>query len=171
MEGTERREKLVELLKGSKKAMSGSQLSKLLGVSRQVIVQDIALLRASHIDIVSTTKGYIISMEKQDIKKRIFYVKHDNSQIEDELCTIVDNGGRVLDVQVAHPIYGAISTELIAANRADVYDFVKLVQQKKTTPLKELTNGEHAHTVEATSEEILDRIERALKEKNYLIQK
>lgn len=170
MEGTERREQLVKLLMESKTAISGSQLSKLLGVSRQVIVQDIALLRASKIEIVSTTKGYVISKEKHNTVRRTFYVKHDNSQIEDELCTVVDHGGKILDVQVAHPIYGAITTGLVIENRVDVYDFVKQVDLKKTTPLKELTNGKHAHTIEASSEEILTRIENALKEKNYLIQ-
>lgn len=171
MEGTERREQLVKLLIESQYAISGSQLSKLLGVSRQVIVQDIALLRASNLEIVSTTKGYVISKQNPSVVRRTFYVKHENSQIEDELCTIVDNGGKVLDVQVAHPIYGAITTGLVVANRADVYEFVKQVNLKKTTPLKELTNGEHSHTVEASSEEILDRIEKALKEKKYLIER
>lgn len=171
MEGTERREQLVKLLMEGKTAISGSQLSKLLGVSRQVVVQDIALLRASNVEIVSTTKGYVFSKERSSKVQRTFYVKHENNQIEDELCTIVDNGGKVLDVQVAHPIYGAIATGLVIANRADVYDFVKEVNLKKTTPLKELTNGEHSHTVEASSEEILSRIEKALKEKNYLIEK
>lgn len=171
MEGTERREQLVKLLLESKTAISGSQLSKLLGVSRQVIVQDIALLRASDIEIISTTKGYIAKQENHTKVRRTFYVKHDNAQIEDELCTIVDEGGKVLDVQVAHPIYGAITTGLMIANRAQVYEFVKQVNQKKTTPLKELTNGEHSHTVEADSEEVLDRIETALTTKKYLIQK
>lgn len=170
MEGTERREQLVALLMKSSTPISGSQLSKMLGVSRQVIVQDIALLRVSKIDIVSTTKGYIINKTASTMVRRTFQVKHDNRQIEDELCTIVDNGGRVLDVQIAHPIYGAITTNLIIWNRADVYEFVKQVDQKKTTPLKELTNGIHSHTVEAASEEILDRVEEALKKKNYLIQ-
>lgn len=170
MEGTERREQLVKLLLESNTAISGSQLSKLLGVSRQVIVQDIALLRASDIEIISTTKGYIVKQESHGRVRRTFYVKHDNAQIEDELCTIVDEGGKVLDVQVAHPIYGAITTGLVISNRAEVYEFVKQVNQKKTTPLKELTNGEHSHTIEADSEEVLNRIEGALKAKKYLIQ-
>lgn len=170
MEGTERRERLVSLLKETKTAISGSQLSKLLGVSRQVIVQDIALLRASDIKILSTPKGYLINQDSHSKIRRTYYVKHDNAQIEDELCTIVDEGGKVLDVQVAHPIYGVITTDLVLSNRAQVYEFVKQVDQKKTTPLKELTNGEHSHTVEADSEEVLNRIEQALKEKKYLIQ-
>lgn len=170
MEGIERREQLVQLLEDAEGAISGGQIAKLLGVSRQVIVQDIALLRACNIEVLSTTKGYILNKPKKTAVTRTFFVKHDTQQIEDELCTIVDHGGRVLDVQVAHPIYGSISTPLVLENRAEVYDFVEKVTQKKTTPLKELTNGEHSHMVEAASEEILDRIEKVLKDKNFLIQ-
>jgi transcriptional regulator of NAD metabolism len=97
-------------------------------------------------------------------------VKHSTENIEDELCTIVDNGGKVLDVHVIHEIYGQIMTELIIRNRSDVYDFVKQVQEKKIVPLKELTAGTHHHTIEADSEETLDKIEDALRRKNYLIE-
>ena len=96
-------------------------------------------------------------------------VKHSTDQIEDELCTIVDHGGKVLDVIVMHDIYGEIRTDLIISSRKDVYDFVKKVNDKQTVPLKELTDGMHLHTVEADSEDILDDIERELREKGYLV--
>lgn len=169
MEGQERREKLIDILKNRKEPISGSVLSKHLEVSRQVIVQDIALLRAVNKNILSTTKGYILYYQEKQKVNRCFLMKHTTDQIEDELCTIVDNGGKVLDVIVAHDIYGEISTNLIIDTRQDVYDFVNKVKTKNVQPLKELTDGVHLHTVEADSEEILDRIETALKEKNYLI--
>jgi transcriptional regulator of NAD metabolism len=169
MDGNERREKLIELLRASKKPITGGELSQLLGVSRQVIVQDIALLRATDIDILSTTKGYLLYQSEESKYQRIIHVKHSTEDIEDELCTIVDNGGKVLDVHVIHEIYGHIVTELIIRNRNDVYDFVKQVKEKKIVPLKELTAGTHHHTIEADSEETLDKVEEALKEKNYLI--
>ena len=100
---------------------------------------------------------------------RTFKVKHTTEEIEDELCIIVDNGGKILDVVVYHEIYGEITTELIIRNRQDVYDFVKKVNEKQIVPLKELTAGVHRHTVEADSEKILDQIELALAKKNYLI--
>ena len=171
MEGHERREKLIEILKNSKEPVSGSELSKCLGVSRQVIVQDIALLRAVNKNILSTTKGYILYYQEKQKVNRCFLMKHTTDQIEDELCTIVDNGGKVLDVIVSHDIYGEISTNLIITTRQDVYDFVNKVKTKKVQPLKELTDGVHLHTVEADSEEILDRIEIALKVKKYLLEK
>lgn len=170
MDGNERREKLIEIIAASKKPISGGELAQMLGVSRQVIVQDIALLRASDIDIISTTKGYLLYQSKEERHQRIIHVKHSTEDIEDELCTIVDNGGKVLDVHVIHEIYGQIVTELIIRNRNDVYDFVKQVNEKKITPLKELTAGTHRHTIAADSEDTLNRIVDALRKKNYLIE-
>ncbi|HWT75658.1 MAG TPA: transcription repressor NadR [Mobilitalea sp.] len=169
MEGSKRREQLVKILREATEPVSGGELSRLLGVSRQVIVQDIALIRASDINIFSTTRGYLIYHSERPIVKRIFKVKHSTEQIEDELCTIVDKGGKILDVQVKHEIYGEIGTALIIRNRQDVYDFVKKVNERKIVPLKELTDGLHQHTIEADSEATLDRIERALEEKGYLL--
>lgn len=171
MEGNKRREQLVKIIKENGEPISGGELSRRLGVSRQVIVQDIALLRASDINIISTTKGYLIYHTDSPHVKRIFKVRHTTEQIEDELCTVVDNGGKILDVLVTHEIYGEITTALIIRNRQDVYDFVNKVHEKKIVPLKELTDGIHQHTVEADTEETLDRINRALKEKGYLYEK
>jgi transcriptional regulator of NAD metabolism len=168
LEGNKRREQLIKILNESPEPVSGTELSRILGVSRQVIVQDIALLRASDINIFSTMKGYLIYRSDKSRVKRIFRVKHTTEQIEDELCTIVDNGGKILDVLVKHEIYGEIGTSLIIRNRQDVYDFVSKVKEKKIVPLKELTDGIHQHTVEADTEETLDRIERKLDEKGYL---
>ena len=169
MEGQERREKILELLNLSDDPISGSEFAKKLGVSRQVIVQDIALLRAVNKNILSTTKGYMLYHRENQKVNRCFPVLHTTDQIEDELCTIVDNGGKILDVIVSHNIYGSISADLIISTRQDVYDFVDKVNTKKTVPLKELTHNQHFHTVEADSEQILDRIELALKQKGYLV--
>lgn len=169
MEGNKRREKLIQIIKNREIPISGGELAKMLGVSRQVIVQDIALLRASDYDIISTTKGYLLYESNKPKYTRVINVKHTNEEIEDELCTIVDNGGRILDVHVIHEIYGQIATELIIRNRNDVYDFVKKVNEKKIVPLKELTAGKHRHTIEADDEETLDRIVEALRKKNYIL--
>lgn len=168
MEGNKRRGNLIKILNEQTEPISGNELSKLLGVSRQVIVQDIALLRATDCNIISTTKGYLVYHSDYPNVKRIFKVKHSTEQIEDELCTVVDNGGKFLDVLVKHEIYGEIVTALIIRNRQDVYDFVNKVKEKKIVPLKELTDSVHQHTIEADSEATLDRIEKALKEKGYL---
>lgn len=169
MDGKERRDKLIEILLQSKDAISGSALSKLLGVSRQVIVQDIALLRATNKNILSTTRGYVLFVPPVTKVSRCFWVKHTTEQIADELYTIVDNGGKVLDVIVMHEVYGQIQTDLILQNRQEVDEFVRKVKENKTVPLKELTAGVHLHTVEADSVEALDRIESQLREKKFLI--
>jgi|SRR5690554_5448721 transcriptional regulator of NAD metabolism len=168
MDSKERRKRLIQILENSYKPISGSKLAKELGVSRQVIVQDVALLRASDENIISTNKGYILFKEYPNKVTRSFLVKHSTEEIEDELCLIVDMGGRILDVGVSHGIYGNISTELIINNRQDVYEFVKRLKSGKITPLKELTGDIHVHTVEADSEAILDNIEEALNRKGFL---
>lgn len=170
MTGEERRAKIIEILRSSEEPVSGAELSKRLNVSRQVIVQDIALLRAVNRNIISTTKGYVLYYQEEQKVNRCFLVKHSDDEIEDELCIIVDNGGKVMDVIVLHDIYGEISTGLIIKNRQDVYDFVEKLKSHKTIPLKDLTGGVHLHTVEADSEAILDSIEKKLREKKYLIE-
>lgn len=169
MEGKERREKLLEILNAASQPIQGSELAKQLLVSRQVIVQDIALLRAVNKNILSTTKGYILYCQEPKKVNRCFYVKHSTEQIEDELSSIVDHGGKILDVIVSHAIYGTIEADLIINTRQDVIDFVTKVNKKQTVPLKELTGGKHYHTVEADNESILDRIESVLRDKGYLI--
>lgn len=169
MDGSKRREKITEILLSRKEAVSGSELAKLLGVSRQVIVQDIALLRAVNKNILATTKGYLLYVQEQKKATRCFLVKHTTDQIEDELCTIIDLGGKVLDVIVIHQVYGQIQTDLVLQSRADIAVFMKKANARKSAPLNVLTDGTHLHTVEADSEEILDQIEASLRAKNYLI--
>lgn len=169
MEGNERRQKIISLLQSGEEAISGTKLSKLLCVSRQVIVQDIALLRAADYPIIATTKGYLLQDGGKAVYTREFTVKHTTAEIEDELNTIVDNGGRVLNVCVSHSMYGEIETELIITSRRDVKAFVDKLQASRVMPLKELTDDIHVHKVEAPSEQILKDIEAALREKKYLL--
>lgn len=171
MDGDSRREEIMKLLGKECAPVSGAELSKRLGVSRQVIVQDIALLRAVNKNILSTNKGYILfSGIQQEMRvKKTFHVKHGEEDILSELYTIADFGGKVLDVVVEHPVYGQITVDLIINSRADADSFLKQVRENRTKPLNELTEGVHYHTVEADSAEQLERIEKALDEKGYLI--
>jgi len=171
MDGDRRRDRIIEFLKASKKPLSGTELAKQLSVSRQVIVQDIALLRAVNKNILSTNKGYILydSQTVDKTYKRTVCVKHSNDRILDELQTIVDYGGHVVDVVVEHEIYGQITVDLIINNRQDAEECVKRLEENKTRPLNELTDGIHYHTIEADKEEYLDRIEQQLFLKGYLI--
>ena len=169
-EGNIRRQKLVDILKNSTGPVSGSVLSKELGVSRQVIVQDIALLRASNADIFATPKGYVLYSQVPGKKyRRTYMVNHTREQIVDELSIIVDNGGKVLNVVVAHDVYGQIMADLILETREDVRAFFERMSSSQAGPLLQISNGIHIHTVEASSERILDNIERDLSDQGYLV--
>lgn len=170
MEGQERREQIVRLLNNRTAPVSGTELAKSFGVSRQVIVQDVALLRATNKNILSTNKGYVLYKPEQEISKakRIFRVNHSADQMEDELNTMVDYGGKVLDVVVEHDIYGLITVDLILKSRGDVDEFIDRIRNSKSQPLSILTGGQHWHTVEADSESVLDKIQEKLSEKGYL---
>ena len=175
MTGEERREQILNIIKSSDIPVSGATLAKRFDISRQVIVQDIALLRASNYDIYSTPKGYLINENEQSsVSKpsRVFCVSHTDEQIEDELNTFVDMGGRVLDVYIEHELYGSIKAPLPISCRRQVKEFMEEIKSGKSRPLKNLSSGSiHYHTVEADSEQILDMIENELKEKKYLIEK
>lgn len=170
MEGDTRRQEIMKIIERAEEPVSGTRLAELMGVSRQVIVQDIALIRANNKNILSTNKGYILFLDKNQRVKRSFMVNHTDGQIEDELLTIVSYGGRVLDVVVEHEIYGQITVDLVLKTARDVKDFVERLSRNKTKPLKELTGGVHIHTVEADTEELLAVIEERLRNKGYLLE-
>ncbi|MCM1088372.1 MAG: transcription repressor NadR [Muribaculaceae bacterium] len=171
MEGDKRRKKIMELLQQEYRPISGTELARKLGVSRQVIVQDIALLRASCEEILSTNKGYLLLQDTGVLPyRKTVKVKHENEEIEQELNLIVDNGADVLDVSVEHPIYGRIMADLIIHNRADVQEFVQKVKENETKPLTILTQGVHFHTITAPREEILNEVEKQLKLAGFLLE-
>lgn len=168
MNGTERRAALLQLIKSSRKPLSGDLLAKELGVSRQVIVQDIALLRAADCDILSTNRGYTINTPAT--VSRIFQVYHNDSDTEAELNAIVDCGGYVEDVFVEHALYGRLCARLDVGNRRQVKQFIRNLENGTSSPLKNITKGYHFHTVHADSEETLQEIEDTLRALGFLIQ-
>lgn len=166
MTGAERRKKILTLMKESALPLSGGALGSATGVSRQVVVQDIALLRREGHDILATARGYLLNEPQQNM--RLFKVCHDESRTEEELTTIVDLGGCVVDVMVNHRVYGKMSAPLNIKNRRDVQHFINHLKLGKSTPLLTVTSGYHFHHVSAEQEEILDEIEEALRQKNFL---
>ena len=166
MTGEKRRNKIIADIKKSEQPVSGSELAKRCAVSRQVVVQDIALLRASGYDILSTTKGYVVN--QSPTFNRIIHVRHKDDQIQEELNAIVDLGGRVLDVFVEHPVYGRLKAELDIHSRRDVDNFMEQLTLGHATPLNRLTSGEHWHTIESDSKDIFDLIENKLRKLGLL---
>lgn len=164
--GAQRRKQILTMIRESARPLSGTALGKATGVSRQVVVQDIALLRTEGYPIVATARGYIMNEPRQAV--RLFKVRHSNEQTEEELTTIVDLGGCILDVMVNHRIYGKMSAPLNIKNRRDVQLFLNNLKSGKSTPLMNVTSGYHFHHVSAEQEDVLNEIEAALKEKNFL---
>ena len=157
----ERRKNILRELKNAKKPLSASFLAEQFGVSRQIIVGDIALLRAEDNSIISTNRGYVLKRDDGHSKK--IMVRHGKDQIREELNTIVDYGGKVIDVIVDHPTYGEIKVDLNISNRLDVEKFISEMDNNNI-PLSVLTNNEHLHTIEAESNENLEYIVMKLKE-------
>ncbi len=166
--GNERRNRIIELLSSASKPISGSELAKMLNVSRQVIVNDIAMLRVTRPDLIATNEGYI--MMHASSNRRVFKVNHTNDEMEDELNSIIDLGGIVVDVFIEHKIYGTVSAPLNLSTRRDIRNFLNDLESGVSSPLMNLTKGYHYHTIEARSGEILDEISEMLKEKGYLIE-
>lgn len=166
LNGADRRKKLLYLMREAKQPLSGAALGRATGVSRQVVVQDMALLRTEGHAIISTARGYILDDGPQTV--RLFKVFHTDAQVEDELTTIVDLGGTVLDVMVNHRVYGKVAAPLHIANRRAVQAFVSDLKNGKSTPLLNVTSGYHFHHICAESGEILDEIADALQKKGYL---
>ena len=168
MNGSQRREQIVRQIQESKEPVSGKKLAELYGVSRQVIVQDIALIRTAGYDIISTNRGYILNTQKAI--SRVFKVQHTDEQTEEELYEIVDLGGCVEIVMVNHRVYGHMEAPLGIHSRRKAAAFIEDIKSGKSSPLKNITSNYHYHTVSAESEEILDEIEEMLRAKGFLIE-
>ena len=165
MNGEERRKKLRTRI--GTEPLSATALANELGVSRQVIVQDIALLRAEGVHILSTNRGYVA--EGGARISRVFKVRHTDEQIRDELYLIADAGGCVEDVFVWHKAYGRIAAPMGVRSRAQAEEFLRELAAGVSRPLKNVTGGYHYHTVSADSEETLARIEQGLRERGFLM--
>ncbi len=167
MNGDKRREDILNILTSSDKPVAGVALAKEFSVSRQVIVQDIALLRANGINIFSTNRGYLIQ-EKSETSSRVFKVHHEEDEAEKELNLIVDLGGRVKDVFVYHKVYGVVKAEMNIKSRRDIKRYMEDITTGKSTPLMNITSGYHYHTITADDEQTLDLIQEELQKNNFL---
>ena len=170
MNGEIRREKIKQMLAGASQPMTGTALAAALHVSRQVIVQDIALMRAEQLPIVSTNKGYLLGPDaaRSSQPKRVFFVRHTTEQMLEEFMAVIELGGRILDVSVEHDLYGPIRADLLIENAREAADFVERLDRCRDNPLKVLTDDCHFHTVAAPSEKLLDLIESELRSRGFL---
>ncbi|MCE5285791.1 MAG: transcription repressor NadR [Pelosinus sp.] len=168
MDAKARRDFLLEKLKRDTKPVTGAVFAKELGVSRQIIVGDIAILRAAGIDIFATPQGYVLPNHAyQEALRYKIACRHNNEGMEKELAIVIDNGGKVLDVIVEHPIYGEICANLMLASRRDLKEFMERITNSE--PLSLLTGGVHLHTIEVPSNEIFNNIELQLRTAGILM--
>lgn len=168
--GEERRKEILTLLKQTTAPMTGGDLAQLANVSRQVIVQDIALLKARNEPILATPQGYIyMHSAKEKAVKRVIACCHTIEQTEEELNILVDHGVKVLDVMVEHPTYGELRGSLMLQTREDVRQFLNKIKETDATLLSSLTGGVHLHTVEAPTEQMLKKACQALSDIGILL--
>lgn len=170
LDGNARRTAIIVYLERQSGPVSGTELARQFGVSRQIIVQDIALLRAENRNILSTNKGYILfhPQEKQKGCTAVITVNHTEEQALEEMLSIVDYGGSMLDVFIDHDLYGQVRANLVVNDADDATEFCHKLSQSNTKYLRELTEGSHYHTISAPSEKVLDLIRKELQEKGIL---
>lgn len=168
MNSVERRTNILQILKSSSDIINAARLAEKFGVTRQIIVSDIALLRAEGYQIFSEKRGYFIKHDNNDMIHIDIRCQHSADEILDEFYAIVDNGGKVLNVMVDHPMYGKISVDMDIASRYDAQEFVKKSAQCKASQLCNLTDGLHTHTICVPNKDAYNRITERLTELGIL---
>lgn len=164
-----RRSDIVEILKKATAPVSGSRLAEMTDVSRQVIVQDIAVLRMSYPQIFPTARGYLWLEPGEMACHRTFKVSHPTERIGEELSLIVERGGTVENTLIDHPYYGKLVGTLGIQTHADIDRFLERMSASDAQPLLQTTGGVHEHDVSAETEAILDDIEKALEAHGFLV--
>ena len=169
MTTAERRAAILQQLAHAGAPIAARTLATHYGVSRQVIVQDLAVIRASHPGIISTARGYVLEQSDQPAGcTREFKVRHTPDRTGQELNLIVDCGGRVKNISISHRVYGRITAEMDIRSRQDVREFLQSFEDSSSTVLSTATDGYHYHLVEAANPDRLSLIEKELKEHGFL---
>lgn len=161
MDAQERRQHIAQRLEQAKGPVSATALAREFSVSRQIIVGDVALLRASGMDIAATPRGYVLPLEPVGYVRTLACC-HGKAQMEQELHVLVDNGCTVIDVIVDHPIYGQLTGPLSLSSRYDVAQFIQRCEEQSAAPLSLLTEGIHLHTVLFPDEACFQRVSKEL---------
>ena len=168
MDSSARREKILQILQESSSAVTGTTLSKACNVSRQIIVGDVAILRAQGIAIISTPRGYQLVVPAAPGCMRVFVCCHGSDLMEAELNAIVDNGGIVHNVVIEHDVYGNLEGTLNLHSRRDIQQYIKRMHDSHAEMLSTISGGIHTHLVEPATEEELDAIGQALRDVGVL---
>ena len=168
MTGAIRRQNILAELNDATGPINATKLAEMNGVTRQIIVADIALLRAAGHNIRAEHRGYVLDRTIGEIRKKIVF-KHSKEGVVDEFYAIVDNGGKVIDVQVEHSVYGVISADMSISSRFEADEFVRNVSESGAAQLSDLTGGVHVHTIGVKDEVTFERICAKLDELGVLV--
>lgn len=169
MQAEARRMAILERLKRADRPVSAAALAAAYRVSRQIIVGDVALLRAAGESISATPRGYVMHSAAPGVLRQIA-CRHSDEDMETELNAIVDQGCTVEDVIVEHPVYGQLTGALQLKSRFDVRQFLQRCRRSDAKPLSELTEGIHLHTIRCPDEEAYARVQKALHELGFLLE-
>lgn len=167
MDGQARREEILRRLGEGSAPVSAASLARTLGVSRQVIVGDVALLRAAGHPISATPRGYV--KERAPGLTRTLACIHPPQGMEAELNALVDTGCEVVDVVVEHPLYGQLTGPLQLSSRYEVRQFLDRCGRADAQPLSNLTEGIHLHTLSCPGEDAFRQVLRALEDLGILL--
>lgn len=167
MTTSERRERILEYLKGAEQPLSATALAQRLSVSRQIIVGDVALLRAAGEGVTATPRGYVLERPRAG---QVYTVAclHSGADMERELTLMVDQGCTVENVIVEHPVYGQLTGPLDLSSRYDVSEFIRKVEENSAKPLSDLTDGIHLHTLRCPDREAFQRTVAKLEREGFL---
>ncbi len=173
MDAAQRRETIQKLLRESQEPVSAASIAARVHVSRQIIVGDIALLRAGGADIQATPRGYVLQSQDAAVAGPVYTIacRHNRANLAEELYAVVDNGGGLVDVIVDHPVYGQITGKLHIFSRFDADNFMEKLTDNNASILCDITNNVHLHTITCPSEEVYRRILDVLDEKGILFRK
>lgn len=167
MDAAKRREHIINELKGRVSPLSATALASELSVSRQVIVGDIALLRARGERILATPRGYVLERGTVD-KLYTLACVHGIEGTEQELNIMVDNGCTVVNVIVEHAVYGQLTGALELSSRYDVQQFMQRLTENGSQPLSTLTGGVHIHELRCENDDIFLRTRSALRDAGFI---
>jgi uncharacterized protein len=165
----QRRRRILAWIRGHGAPIRGGELARHFRVSRQCLVQDVAILRARGEDIEATPRGYRLPKSAGRRHRAILACRHAPERTEEELQILVDHGVKILDVIVEHPIYGELRGSLMLESRADVQDFLTQVSASRASLLSSLTGGVHLHTIEASKPEMISRAKARLRARGFLL--
>ncbi len=167
MNTTERRSRILDYLRAADSPLSATALAQRLSVSRQIIVGDVALLRAAGESVTATPRGYVLERPRAGFSRTVACL-HSGEDMERELTLMVDQGCTVENVIVEHPVYGQLTGPLDLSSRYDVSEFIRKVEENDARPLSALTDGIHLHTLRCPDRAAFERVLAALDEAGFL---